>query len=219
MLRLLLALSSIFFTLFACDGGFESCRSKVIDSQSIVDQILQIPVENNQRIVFSKTAPNMKIIKHDPFLSLYLVEDTKKFKYPFRINMNHAMGTLAVNNHKIVEGKILKKQIGLDGFATFSEEIQLPSLILNSCCALEGVATEDGIIEKEYIQRFLKAKTISYADFGVKLRESNSLAVVEEINHFVNTNPFEKGDIILELDGKKVKNASTLARDILFSQI
>jgi hypothetical protein len=161
----------------------------------------------------------MKIIKHDPFLSLYLVEDDKKFKYPFRVNMNYAMGTLAVDNKRVIEGIILKKQIGLDSFATFSEEISTPSLILNSCCALEGITTDRGIIEKEYIERFLKAKSVSYADFGIKIKEMNSLPVVENINPFIKVNPFKKDDIILEMDGKKIKNASKFARDILFSEI
>ncbi len=219
MLRLLLALNLLLLNLFACNGDFESCRSKVVDSESIVNQTLQIPVQNNQRIIFSKNAPNMKIIKHDSFLSLYLVEDTKKFKYPFRVNMNYAMGTLGVDNHRVVEGKILKKQIGLESFATFSEKLSTPSLLLNSCCALEGIVTERGIIEKEYIDRFLKAKTVSYADFGIRVREVGSLAVVDSINPFMENNPFMKDDIILELDGKKVKSASKLAHDILFSQI
>ena len=219
MLRLLLALNLFLLNLLACNGDFESCRSKVVDSESIVNQTLQIPIQNSQRIVFSKTAPNMKIIKHDPYLSLYLVEDTKKFKYPFRINMNYAMGTLGVDNHRVVEGKILKKQVGLESFATFSEKLSTPSLLLNSCCALEGIVTERGIIEKEYIDRFLKAKIISYADFGIRVKAVGSLAVVGSINPFMENNPFMKDDIILELDGKKVKNASKLARDILFSQI
>lgn len=219
MFKLFLVFGLFALNLFACEGGFESCRSKVVDSQSIVDQTLSIPVENSRRLIFSKNAPNMKIIKHDPFLSLYLVEDDKKFKYPFRVNMNYAMGTLAVDNKKVVEGKIIKREIGLDSFATFSEEISTPSLILNSCCALEGIATDRGIIEKEYIERFLKTKSVSYADFGIKIKEADSLVTVENINPFISINPFKKGDIILEMDGKKVKSASKFARDILFSEI
>lgn len=219
MFRLLLALNLTFLNLLACDGDFDSCRSKIIDSSSIVDQTLYIPIENSKMIIYSKRVPDAKIIKYDPYLNLYLVEDIKKFKYPFRINMNHSMGTLAVDNHKIVEGKILKKQISLESFATFSENISTPSLLLNSCCAIEGIITDRGIIEKEYINRFLKNKIVSYADFGIRLKEVGPLAVVSSANPFIGDNPFKKDDIILDLDGKKVKSVAKLARDILFSQI
>jgi len=217
--RLFLALNFLFLNLYACEGDFESCKHKTIDSEAILNQTLQIPVQNNQRLIFSTTTPNAKIIKHDPYLSLYLVEDTKKFKYPFRINMNLSMGTLGVDNSRVVEGKIVKKQVGLESFATFSEQLSTPSLLLNSCCALEGIVTPLGIIEKEYIDRFLKTKTVSYTDFGIKVKEVGSLVVVSSANPFAKDNPFKKDDIILELDGKKVKNSATFMRDMLFSQI
>lgn len=219
MFRLLLALNFLFFNLYACKGDFDSCRLKVVDSESIVNQTLQIPIENNKRLIFSTTAPNAKIIKHDPYLSLYLIEDTKKFKYPFRINMNIGTGLFGVDNNKIIKGKIVKQQNGLESFATFSEQLSTPSLLLNSCCSFEGIITERGIIEKEYIERFLKSKTVSYADFGIKVNDVGSAVVVSSANPFIKDNFFKKDDIILELDGKKVKNSATLMREILFSKI
>lgn len=219
MFRLFLALNLLFLNLYACKGSFESCKLKTIDSKSIVNQTLQIPLKNNQRLVFSTTAPNAKILKHDPYLSLYIIEDTKNFKYPFRINMNHASGIIGVDNKMVVEGKLLKRQVGLESFATFSEPLSVPSLLLNSCCALEGIVTPLGIIEKEYIDRFLKIKKVSYSDFGIKVKDVDSKVVVSSSNPFKKENPFKKDDIILELDGKKVKNSATLMRNILFSEI
>ncbi|MDD5373891.1 MAG: PDZ domain-containing protein [Sulfurimonas sp.] len=219
MFRLFLALNFLFFNLYACEGDFDSCRLKVVDSEAIVNQTLQIPIGNNQRLIFSKTAPNVKIIKHDPYLSLYLVEDTKKFKYPFKINMNIGTGLFGVDNNKIIKGKIVKQQIGLESFAAFSEQLPTPSLLLNSCCSLEGIVTERGIIEKEYIERFLKSKSVSYADFGIKVNDVGSAVVVSSSNSILKNNLFKKDDIILEFDGKKVKNSAALMREMLFSQI
>lgn len=219
MFRLFIALSLFFINLYACKGSFESCKLKTVDSESIINQTLQIPVQNNQRLVFSTTAPNAKIIKHDPYLSLYLIEDTKKFKYPFRINMNMTKGTLGVDNKIVVEGKIVKKQVGLDSFAIFSEPLSTPSLLLSGCCALEGVVTERGIIEKEYIDRFLKIQKVSYSDFGIRAKDIGSSVIVSSSNPFVKGNHFKKGDTILEIDGKNVKNSALLMREILFSQI
>ncbi|MDD2652093.1 MAG: PDZ domain-containing protein [Sulfurimonas sp.] len=219
MLRLLVALHLFFLSLYACQDGLDSCRQKVVDSESIVEQTVQIPLKNNQRLVFSATPPNAKIIKHDSYLSLYLIEDEKKFKYPFLINMNVALGLIGVDNKRVVEGKIVKKQIGLNTLATFSEPLSAPSLLLNSCCVLEGIVTERGIIEKEYIERFLKTKEVSYGDIGIRVKDENGAVVVTSSNPFIQGNLIQVGDIVLEFDGKKVKESAQLMRDILFSPI
>jgi len=219
VLRLLVALHLLFFNLYACKDGLDSCRQKVIDSESIVEQTIQVPLKNNQRLIFSTTPPKAKIIKHDPYLSLYLVEDEKKFKYPFLININMPLGLIGVDNKRVVEGKIVKKQVGLNTLATFSEPLSAPSLILNSCCALEGIVTERGIIEKEYIERFLKTKEVSYGDIGIRVKDENGTVIVTSSNPFIQGNLVQEGDAVLEFDGKKVKESAQLMRDILFSPI
>lgn len=219
MLRLLLALNLLFLNLYACKGGPDSCRLKVVDSKAIACTSLHIPLKNNQKLIFSKTKPNAKIIKHDPFLSLYLVEDKNSFKYPFRVNINQSLGSFGVDNSSVIEGKIIKKQVGLNSFATFSEPLYAPSLLLNSCCAIEGVVTERGIIEKEYIAHFLKSKKVTYGDFGIRVKDVGSDVVVFSSNPFIKENRFQKGDVLLELDGKKIKNSATFMRDVLFSEI
>lgn len=219
MLRLFIAINILILNLYACKDGFEACRLKTVESQSIVNETLQIPVQSNQRLIFSLTPPKSKIIKHDPYLSLYLVEDTKKFKYPFRVNMNISLGTIGVDGKSVIEGKIVKRQVGLNSFATYSEPLSSPSLLLNSCCALEGIATPHGIIEKEYIDRFLKVKTVSYSDIGIRVQDVKKMVVVTGSNPFMKDNPFKIDDVILELNSKKVKNSAEFMRDILFSKI
>lgn len=219
MFRLFLALNFLLLNLYACKGGFEACKLKTIHSSSIVNDTLQIPIQKNQRIVFSTKTPNAKIIKHDPYLSLYLIEDGKKFKHPFRINNKLSLGTAAVNSKMAIEGKIVKKQVGLNSFAKYSEPLFAPSLLLNSCCALEGIVTPKGIIEKEYIERFLKVKKVSYADIGIRVKDEKKLVIVKSSNPFMKGNPFKTGDCVLELDGKKVKDSASFMRDILFSKI
>jgi len=217
--RLLLAINLFLFNLYACKGGFEACKLKTIDSNTVVNQTLQIPVEHNQRLIFSTNRPSSKIIKHDPYLSLYLVEDSNKFKYPFRVNNMLSLGTAAVNSELAIEGKIIKKQIGLNSFAKYSEPLFAPSLLLNSCCALEGIVTPEGIIEKEYIDRFLKIKKVSYSDIGIRVEDQKNHVIVRASNPFMKNNPFLKDDYILAFDGKKVKDSASLMRDILFSKI
>ncbi len=221
MLRAFLAFAFVFLNLQAasCRGGYSSCKQKVIDSKSIQNSTLQIPLKKHQRVIFSTTTPHAKILKHDPFLSLYLIEDKKGFRYPFRINMRTPLGVAAVNNKMAIEGKIVKKQIGLNSFATFSEPLFYPSILTNSCCALEGIVTPRGIIQKEYIDRFLKVKKVEYGDIGIRVEDKKDCVVVKAYNPFLKNNPFRVGDCILKLDGKKVQNASTFMRKILFSKV
>jgi len=219
VLRLFLALNFLLINLYACNDSFRSCKSKIRDSKSIQKDTLQIPVLKNKRLIFSKNIPNKKIIKYDPFLSLYLVEDKKSFKYPFRINNKLSLGTATVTTSKAIKGRIVKHQIGLSSFAKYNKPVYVPSLLLNSCCSLEGIVSSRGIIEKEYIERFLKVKTLRYSDIGIRVRDEKNFVIVKESNPFIKKNLFKKGDCILKFDGKKVKNSASLMRKILFSKI
>jgi hypothetical protein len=219
MLKLFIALNILLLNLYACKGGFDSCKQKIIDSNSINNQQLQIIVNKNQRLIFSKTKPRAKILKYDKFLHLYLVEDKKGFKYPFRINNKLTLGTAAVDKKIVLEGKILKHQIGLNKLARYNQPLFVPSILLNSCCALEGIVTPEGIIEKEYIDRFLKIKKVEYSDIGIRVKDEKKLVIVNASNPFMDNNPFKVDDCILEFDSKKVRNASELMRWILFSKI
>lgn len=221
MLRVLLVLAFVLLTLQAssCRGGYDSCKQKIIDSKSIINQSLQFPINKHQRVIFSTTSPHAKILKHDPYLSLYLIEDKKGFKYPFKINYNLTLGTAGVDKKMALEGKILKRQVGLNSFAKYSEPLFVPSLLLTSCCSLEGIVTPRGIIEKEYIDRFVKVKEVSYADIGIRVEDINRAIIVNAVNPYMKANPFKLGDSVLEFDGKKVKTGAVLMRKILFCKI
>ena len=219
MLRLFVALTLLFLNLYACKGGYNSCKRKINDSNAITNNLTNIPVTKHTRVIFSTTAPKAKILKHDPFLSLYLVKDKKGFRYPFSIRYTPVLGTASVDKDKAIEGKITKHQVGLNHFATFSEPISYPSLILTSCCSLEGIVTPRGIIEKAYIDRFVKIKNVSYADIGIRVKDDKKLVIVKAINPFLDGNDFLVDDCVLSFDGKKVKNASELMQWILFSKI
>jgi hypothetical protein len=219
MFKLFIALNILIFNLYACKGGFDSCKKKIIDSKAIYNQQLQIPVEKHKRLIFSKTPPkNAKILKHDKFLHLYLVEDKKGFKYPFRINNKLTLGTAAVDKKMVLEGKITKHQVGLNKLAKYNEALFVPSILLNSCCALEGIVTPKGIIEKEYIERFLKVKKVEYADIGIRIKDDGCVKVIAS-SPFLEGNPFKMNDCILSFDKKKVYNASELMRWILFAKV
>ena len=168
--------------------------------------------------VFSDFA-HAKILKHDPFLSLYIVKDKKGFKYPFKINMRYPSGIAAVNKTQAKEGRITKRQIGLNQFASFNAKIKTPAILTNSCCSLEGIVTPRGVIEKAYIKRFIDKKDIRYADIGIRVKDTKKGIQVTSYDPFMKNNPFKKGDYILAVDGRKIKYSSTLMQKILFLKI
>lgn len=219
MLRLFLLCNFLLLNLFACKGGYDSCIQKVNDSHAITKHSLSIPVKNNKRLIYSLSQPNAKILKHDPFLGLYLVEDKSKFAYDFDVNMRLQLGSAVVDKKRASEGKILKNQVGLNNLAIYSAKHKSPALITSSCCALEGIVTPRGVIQKEYIKRFLSNASADYSDIGIRVKNQNKQVIVTASNPYMKNNPFKKGDRILAFDGKKVKAASVFMRSVLFSKV
>ena len=219
MLRLFLTLNLLLLNTYACKGGYDSCKDKIKDSKTIQDCSLYIPVNKNQRLVYSKIKPSQKIIKHDPFLNLYLIEDKKGFKHPFKINMQTQLGYASVNATDSIEGKIIKKQIGLNSLAVFSEPIVYPSILTSSCCSLEAIVTPDGIIEKEYLKRFISSVSADYSDIGVRVKDDKGYIIVSASNPYREDNLLKIDDCILAYDGVKMKSSAEFMRRVLFSKI
>ena len=219
MLKLLLTLSLLFLNLYACKGGYKGCQQKIIDLHAIDIHTLQVPLLKNKKLIYSNIKPHADILKHDPFLNLYLIKDEKKIKHPFRTNYKLSLGSAALTQKTIIEGRISKKQIGLNKFATFNEVVTAPSLLLSSCCALDGLITPQGIIQKEYIDNFLNSKKIEYGDIGVRIEDEKNLVIVQRINPFDDSIELKKGDCIVLLDSKKIKDSAEFMRKILFSKL
>ncbi len=219
MFRLFIALNLLLLNIYACQGGYDSCIKKINDSKTIQNNSLLIPIENSELLIYSRTTPNAKILKYDPFLSLYLIEDTNKFPYPFDINMRQQLGSAMVNRADAKEGKILKNQVGLNSFATFSQKTKTPALITSSCCSLESIVTPEGIIQKEYLKRFISSNKAEYSDIGIRVKNEGAHVIVSASDPYMNNNPFKKGDRIIAFNGVKIRAASLLMRNILFSKV
>ena len=219
MLRVFLALNLLLLSLYACKGGYKSCKQKTANLNVIQNQNLSIPLKNNQTLIYSTSMVNAKIIKYDPFLNLYLVESKKRTQFPFRINNKLSLGMASVDTKMAIEGKIKVEQIGLNLQATFSEAIFAPSLLLSSCCNLEGLVTSRGIIQKEYINNFLNSKNKHYGDIGVRVIDKGKLIIINRVDPFDKAIDFKKGDCITHLNGKKIYNSSDFMMKILFSKI
>lgn len=219
MFRLFAFFLLSFINLYACQGGYASCKRKINDSHALTYAQITVPITKHKRLVFSHSKPKAKILKYDPFLSLYLVEDKKGFRYPFSLHRNVVMGLACVNKKRAVEGRIKQHQIGLNHFGIFHQRVAPFSLLLTSCCALEGIVTPQGIIEKPYLKHFLKTKKVSYSDIGIRVHYRGGKVLVKAINPFMEGNRFQVGDQIVIFDNKRVTNAGKLMQWILFSKI
>ena len=217
MFRLFTLLTLFLFHLNAEDA-FYSCSAKVKDSHSIAEKNLQIPLKKHQKLIFSKNIPNAKILKYDTFLSLYLVEDRKYFISPFKITKRYKKNLASFNNKSIIRGTIKRKQIGLNSFAVFSKTLSSPALLTSRCCSLEGIVTPKGIIEKEYLYRFVKSKESNYSDVGIRIEDINKSVVVVGVDPFFKGNLFKREDKLLSLNGKRVKSSAMFMKQILFSK-
>jgi hypothetical protein len=210
---------TLFFTnLYSCDGNFELCLQKLRDANAFENNSLAIPIDKTRRLVYAQSRPNAEILKYDPFLSLYIVKQKEKFAYPFEINMHFHKQTAILHKKCATKGYIRSPQNGLNTFARYTKTVNAPALLSDSCCFVEGIVTQRGIIQKVYIKHFLQTKKPLYGDIGIRLEDRNGVEVVAT-DPFLQGNLFEKGDKLLFLDGKKIRSAAACMQKILFSKI
>jgi len=219
-----MALRHLFFfsflfslTLYGAPVDFRSCQLKYEVSSVQVSATQGFAVDKNFYIIYSKDKPSYKIIKRDPFLGLNLVQSPTPFKHLFKFYKHQPKKLASVSPFKVIEGKIIKEQIGLNELAKFSKITPVNSLITGSCCGIIGLVTPEGVIEKEYIRHFLESEKVEYSDMGIRLANIKGIRVVE-VNPFFQDSPFELNDVILYMDKKKASSAGQVSRDILFSK-
>ena len=219
MLRLFLLTALFFLNLQACKNGYFTCVKKANDAKVFRQNSLVIPVKYNRCLIYSTTQPNATIIKADPFLNLYLVKKKHNFKYPFEINMRLQLGSAAIYKKQFFEGRVVRKQVGLNKLAKYSAKSPHPALVTSSCCWLEGIITPDGMIDKYYLRHFIASKQKRYSDIGIRVKQQKHCITVTAVNPYFEHNPFQRGDCVVAFDGKRVKSAAVLMRKILFSRV
>jgi hypothetical protein len=211
MKQVAVILMLLVINLFSCDSGFKYCYQKVKDLNVYKKDALYLPVSKTKTLVFSnKEIKNY--IKKDSFLHLYLINS--KTKYPFKINKNLKNNSLALINDKVECIKILQPQEGLK-FGKISKKGLKNGVILNGCCFLVGIYTDKGMISKKFINHFLNS-SLGYSTLGVRVKKCKNNLVVNYKNPFLKS-PLEVGDIIVELNSKKITSLKNFNETILFS--
>lgn len=163
-------------------------------------------------IMYSPTTPrNVKILKADPFIGLYLIS-APRTKQSYELLPLDAR-TLAdknlafINaNTKVHTGHITKRQSGFIDYARFSAPTQPNSVLGNICYQIYGIGIgNQKFIEKKYIDRFLAQKTPYYGDIGVRFASNKAIvSILDPFSH----NSFQVGDEILSINGTKPHNSN-----------
>ena len=153
-------------------------------------------------LFYSKTPLfDKSVIKSDPFIGLYLLKSNKETKgYVLRdIDiMAKEMQVAVIGFYGFMDVKILSNQKDFLDYAKLSKTPLPNQIVSNICYQIYGITTEDGLIDKRYIERFLEQKYPYYGDIGIQLRKNTT--EVELINPFFEKNPFLPYDKIISID-------------------
>lgn len=210
---LLLFLAPLF--VFAKD--YSACQRYYKDASVATSNSRVIQVEYNNRkylLGYFKHKPkNVKILKADPFIGLYLLDLPKKKNLQSYVLMPIDQITLKLNIVSIGlktldEGIILEPQKGFLEYARFTAEVPTNGVISNICYQIYGIGvTQNQFIDTKYLNRFLSQKTPYYGDIGVRLyQNSKNVFKVEFVDPFFPNTPFLKDDEILSINNQTFKN-------------
>lgn len=219
--------------LFAYD--FEACRQKANLSMERVGNTYGIAIkplgdsikesENTSTpskvalFVYSpqSTPKGYKILKHDPFVGMYLLESKNKLLPISLRSINQEIledEMASILPTEGVSGKIQTRMQSPIDFATLNTPTFQNSLISTICDHIYGIGIgKNAFIEKAYLERFIQSDSIYYGDIGVRVFQNNNDRVeVNLIDPFFTANPFRYGDIIMMVNGEAIPNVAHFHR-------
>lgn len=191
--------------------NYSHCKNYYLNASVPVGDTRAIALKHKGKKVYllqSKTRPNAKILKADPFVGLYLVESgTSKLSYNLLTLDSRTLkdpNLATISAKEVKKGKITARQSGYLNYAKFSSPLVQNSVIGNICYQIYGIGVGgNGFLEKKYIDRFLNVGA-SYSDIGVRFDMNAKKPLVRLIDPFFPNNPFMVGDEIVSVNGKKV---------------
>ncbi len=228
-LLLISSLSLVGSSLFAYD--FSACEAKAALSMEKIGQSYGIaikPLQNNanlpaKSVLFfyspNATPKGYKILKHDPFVGMYLLE-SKTPLTPISLReidngiLEDEIASITPSNN--VSGKIATRMQSPIDFATLNTPTFQNSLINTICEHNYGIGVgKNRFLEKKYLDRFVN-NPIYYGDIGIRVFQNPKDRVeVSLIDPFFENNPFKYGDIILMINGEAIPNVSHFNRVVL----
>lgn len=217
ILRLSILLACISSLLFAYD--YSHCVKYFKAASTPVGSTYAISLKNGKdqhHILYSATRPkNVKILKADPFVGLYLIATPKTTQsYDFlpldsRTLKDKNLALISASTPQ--KGAITKRQDGFLNYAHFSAKASANAVLSNICYQIYGLSVGgQKFIEYKYIKRFLDQKSPYYGDLGIRTDGYSAKPIVSIIDPFVPENPFMPNDEILTINNQKISSAGEL---------
>ncbi len=158
-----------------------------------------------------------KVLKHDPFVGMYLLESKKNLEPIILRDITHEIledEIASVTPNDSVSGKIETRMQSPIDYATLNTPTFQNSLISTVCDHVYGIGIGgDAFIEKVYLDRFLNSDPIYYGDIGIRVFQNEQGAVeVNVVEPFFPRNPFRYGDIILAINGQDAQTLPSFHR-------
>ncbi|MDD6055450.1 MAG: PDZ domain-containing protein [Helicobacteraceae bacterium] len=210
--------SSIFaYDFSACEKRAQSTMEKVGNTYGVAVKKIDSKEKAALFVYSPKSTPKgYKILKHDPFVGMYLVESKKNLETINIRSINKEMledEVASITPKESISGKIAQRMQSPIDFAKLNIPTFKNSIISTICEHAYGIGIGNGeFIEKEYLDRFLNSKTIHYGDIGIRVSQNESGVIVSVIDPFFKDNPFKYNDVILSVNNENIDNLSTFNR-------
>ncbi|PZT47918.1 PDZ domain-containing protein [Helicobacter valdiviensis] len=225
-------LSSLATSLFVFGYDFSACSLKAKDSLEPINKSYGIAIAPLYEKDLNKTIPiksklfmyspnetpkGYKILKHDPFLGMYLLESKSNLKPIKLLPISNAVleeEMASITPKDNVSGKFQSFMQSPRSYATLNVPTFKNSLISTICDNVYGIGIGEGkFIDKKYLERFLNSKEIYYGDIGIRVKQNQEDFVeVSVIDPFFPKNPFQYGDIILTINNEAIPNTQSFDR-------
>lgn len=188
---------------------FSFCKARYKEVTLAFKDLRAVPILFKDKVyyvAYSKSPIIAKeVIKSDPFIGLYLL-DVKQPSRGYELKeietMPDDIEVAIIGSQKIQKTKILQEQKGFINYAKTSDLIEPNEIVSNICYQIYGIGTKEGFIDKKYLERFLSQDEVYYGDIGVRLKENSNQIL--QVDPFFANNPFRPGDIIIQINDKKV---------------
>ena len=206
--------------IFAYD--FKVCQKQASSSMEKVGSNYGVALRNNNgEVVLFYYSPKItprgyNILKHDPFVGMYLLRPKKKLK---PLDIREINGDIleqeiaSITPTQSVSGKISTLQQSPVDFASLNVPTFNNSILSTICDHVYGIGIgKNYFLEKKYIDRFLN-NPVYYGDIGIRVFDNNKdLVEVNVVDPFFKDNPFTYGDIIMSINGEEISDSASFYR-------
>jgi C-terminal processing protease CtpA/Prc len=125
-----------------------------------------------------------------------------------------------MSENSMYTGNFAQRGVGLNIFFEQNSKTPPNSMISCLCCDIYGIGIGDGkFISSNFIKRFLKTKSVSYGDIGVRFAKRGKRVIVVSVNPMFKNQKLRVGDIIKKIDGRRVRKVADVEDYILFQKV